>query len=385
MSKATMEACAEARRNDVEVEHLARGGRPLHGEDDALRRAVDGQRDIGARPVADHRIEPPQAHRRGVPLEDGHQGLPEDVEHRRRGERLIRRSGGLERDVAEKRVVDLRRRAEGDGLDGDEALAQLLRQTGHRREAEEASAGGGDQGGGVLDPVGDENHVQVVLGIGLPLAHPLVDAGADGGRASRHQRVGRRDDGVPGAGVTALQEEVGRGIGAGERLRLRGGVEEDQADAVAGPLRPAARRRVEQHPLADEVLHRRLEDLELLRTAGGAGREIVHAAGLVEDEGDVEHVAPFEGGRERGGHAVVGGNEAGRRVAGVLRHLRALGERRGDDVARHAKGGHVLRADEAHRDVLLDGAAAGAEVRAEVGLRDVGDADVVAGERLVRH
>ncbi len=374
-----------ARRVDVEVEHLARRRRPLHGRDHALRRAVDVERHGRARTLAGQRVQNPRRHRRGVALQDRHQSHSEYVEHRVRSDGLIRNAGSLERDVAHQRLVHLRRRPEADGLNGDEALAQFLRQTGHRRQAEEASAGRRDQGRRVLHAVGDEDDVEIILGIGLPLAHSFVDAGADGSAAARSERVGLGDDGVPGAGCAALQKKVCGRIGAHERLRLRGGVEEDQPHAIARPLRPASRRRIEQFPLADKVLYRRLEDVDLLRAVQGARRKIVHAARLVEHQRHVEHVAALVGGRERRSYTVIVGNQAGRCVAGVLRHLRALGHRRGHDIRRHPVGGDVLRADKAHVDVLVDRACAGAEVGPEVRLRYVGDADVVAGQGLICH
>jgi len=137
---------------------------------------------------------------------------------------------------------------------------------------------------------------------------------------------------------------------------------------IARPLRPALPAARRAAPTGRRILYGRLEDVDFLRAALSAGRKVVHAARLVEHQGDVEVVAALVRRRERRRHAVVIRNQAGRRVTGVLRHLRALGQRRGHDVRRHPVGGNVLRAGEAHVDLLLDSERARAEVGPEVRL-----------------
>ena len=116
---------------DFEVERLARRRRPLHGEDDALR--ASGRRS----PAAARSDLCPSSCRSWLsaidavlPLSSATSVMPRYVEHRRGVDADVRDAGRLERNVAQQILVDLRRRSEADGLDGDEALAQFLRQAG---------------------------------------------------------------------------------------------------------------------------------------------------------------------------------------------------------------------------------------------------------------
>ena len=221
-----------------------------------------------------------------------------------------------------------------------------------------------DQRRRVLHAVRDEDDGEIVRRIELPLLHRLVDSAADRRRAARRQRVDVVVTAVHGPGIAAPRctKKFAGAIGAGERLRA-GALSKKTSpmrscdhSAPSGWADPSARhaRRTSSSPTSESRPSSRPE------TAPG-GRSAM-LPDLSSTSTRSNGCRPLIVAIERGSDAVIDRDQRRGRVAGVFRDRRTIDQRRGDDVRRDAIRGHVLRADESHRDVLLRRRAGRAEV-----------------------